>query len=112
MKILVTGGADYLGSVLCDRFLDAGHSVLAVDSLLYGQNGPLHLCANPAFDFVFGDVRDERLLAELVRQPDVIVPLAALVGAPACDKNPDAARSVNLDAIKLLNRLRGHGQLI
>jgi nucleoside-diphosphate-sugar epimerase len=110
--VLVTGAAGYLGSVLCERLLAAGHRVTALDNLMHRQNSLLHLASHPRFDFVFGDARDEGLLRDLVRRADVIVPLAAIVGAPACDRDPELARSVNLDAVLLLNRLRAPGQLV
>lgn len=111
-RILVTGGAGYLGSILCERLLAAGHRVTALDTLMYGQASLFHLCAHPAFDFVFGDARDEGLLARLVSEADVVIPLAAIVGAPACDRDPWLATSVNLDAVRLLNRLRSPSQLV
>jgi nucleoside-diphosphate-sugar epimerase len=111
-RVLVTGGAGYLGSILCERLLSAGYRVTVLDSLLYGQHTLFHLCSHPGFDFVFGDARKEEMLAPLVREADVIIPLAAVVGAPACDRDPWMATSVNLDAIRLINRLRGKGQLI
>jgi nucleoside-diphosphate-sugar epimerase len=112
MKVLVTGGAGYLGSVLSEHLLDAGHSVTCLDNLSLGQSGPFHLCENPRFDFVRGDARDEALLGRLLRTVDAIIPLACLVGAPACDRDPWTARAVNLDAIRLLNRLRSREQLV
>jgi nucleoside-diphosphate-sugar epimerase len=111
-RILVTGGAGYLGSILCEHLLAAGHRVTVLDNLMYGQHSLFHLCAHPAFDFVFGDARDERHLTPLVRGADAIVPLAAVVGAPACDRDPMLATSVNLDAVRLLNRLRSPSQLV
>ena len=111
-RVLVTGGAGYLGSILCERLLAAGHRVTALDNLMYGQHSLFHLCAHPAFDFVGGDVRDEALLAKLLRAADVVIPLAAIVGAPACDRDPWLATSVNLDAIRLLNRVRSPDQLV
>jgi nucleoside-diphosphate-sugar epimerase len=111
-KVLITGGAGYLGSVLSEHLLQAGHSVVVLDSLLFSQMSLFHLCANPRFDFVFGDVRDEALLKSRVKDADVIIPLACIVGAPACDRDPISARSVNLEAIKLLNRLRSKEQLV
>ena len=111
-RVLVTGGAGYLGSVLCEHLLDAGHQVTVIDSLLYGEPSLLHLCANPNFSFVFGDVRDEKLMRRLVKEADVLIPLAAIVGAPACDRDPWEARSVNLEAIRLLNRLRNPDQIV
>jgi len=111
-RVLVTGGAGYLGSVLCERLLAAGHRVTVVDNLLYGQQTLFHLCASADFTFVRGDVRDEELVRRLVRDADVIVPLAAIVGAPACARDPWLARGVNLDAVRLVNRLRSPGQLV
>jgi nucleoside-diphosphate-sugar epimerase len=111
-RVLVTGGAGYLGSVLCDRLLEMGSHVTVVDSLIYRQNSLFHLCANPRFDFFYGDARDEQLIRRLIAKVDVLVPLAAVVGAPACDRDPSFARSVNLDAIRLINRVRSPRQLV
>jgi nucleoside-diphosphate-sugar epimerase len=111
-QVLVTGGAGYLGSVLCEHLLKAGYRVTAIDRLIYGQHSLFHLCALPSFDFVFGDVRDERTLQPLIRKADVLIPLAAVVGAPACDRDPWLARSVNQEAIGMLNRLRSPNQLV
>lgn len=110
--VLVTGGAGYLGSVLCEHLLDKGYKVIVVDNLMYRQQSLFHLCSNTNFVFVFGDVRDEGLMRKLVKEADVIIPLAAIVGAPACDLDPDLAKSVNLKAIRLLNSLRGVDQLV
>jgi nucleoside-diphosphate-sugar epimerase len=112
--VLVTGGLGYIGSILCDHLLSAGLRVTALDNLMYGtgQQGLYHLCANPSFDFIKADVRDEEQMRAAVRGPDVIIHLAAVVGAPACDKDPLLARSVNLDAVRLLNRLRSPSQLV
>jgi len=112
VRVLVTGGAGYLGSVLCEHLLRAGHQVTALDNLCYGQQPLFQLCAEPRFDFVRGDARDERLLETLVKQADVLIPLAAVVGAPACDRDPWTAESVNLGAVRLLNRLRSPRQLV
>ena len=112
MRVLVTGGAGYLGSVLCERLLAAGHSVTALDALVHGVPSLLHLCAEPRFEFVRGDARDESLMKRLVRDVDAIIPLAAVVGAPACDRDPGLARSTNLEAVQLLLRLRSPAQLV
>jgi len=111
-KILITGAAGYLGSVICEHLLDAGYKVTAIDNLAYGQNSLFHLCANPGFDFVQGDVRDEEVIHGLLKEADVIIPLAAVVGAPACKRDPWLATSVNLEAVQLIKRLRSPQQLI
>ena len=112
MRVLVTGGAGYIGSILCETLLAAGHEVVCVDRLFFGQNGPFHLAAHPRFDFIRGDARDEALLRNALARADAIIPLAALVGAGACDADPETARSVNLDAVRLLLRLRSPRQLV
>ena len=112
MKVLVTGAAGYIGSILCEHLLAAGHHVIAVDKLIYGTSYLFHMCAHPCFEFVFGDVRDRSLMAGLVKQADVIIPLAAIVGMPACDREPLLAQSVNLEAILLLDEIRSPDQLI
>lgn len=109
-KVLVTGGAGYLGSVLVGYLLRRGHRITVVDNLLYGQTSLLHYSTHPSFEFVFGDVQDERLMRELLKDHDVILPLAAIVGAKACERDPYMARSVNLGAIVLLSRLRSPQQ--
>jgi nucleoside-diphosphate-sugar epimerase len=111
-QVLVTGGAGYLGSILCEHLLGAGYRVTVVDNLRYRQTPLFHLCARPEFDFVAGDVRDEGLMRRLVGEADVIIPLAALVGAPACDRDPWTAREVNFEAVRRLNRLRSRDQLV
>jgi nucleoside-diphosphate-sugar epimerase len=113
-QVLVTGGLGYIGSIVCEHLLEAGFRVTALDNLMYGtgQQGLYHLCANPRFDFIKGDVRDEEMLRGAVEQADVIIHLAAIVGAPACERDPLLATSVNLDSVRLLNRLRSPRQLV
>jgi nucleoside-diphosphate-sugar epimerase len=112
MHVLITGCAGYIGSILCERLLAAGHRVTGVDNLLYGDHNLFHLCANERFEFIRGDAREEPLIAKLVKSADVIVPLACLVGAPLCERDPLTATSVNLDAIRMINRLRSKQQLV
>ncbi|HJU63263.1 MAG TPA: NAD(P)-dependent oxidoreductase [Candidatus Binatia bacterium] len=112
LHVLITGGAGYLGSVLCERLLNAGWQVTTVDNLMYQQRSLFHLCGRPDFNFVFGDVRDKELMSRLVKAADVMIPLAAVVGAPACQRDQELARSVNLEAVRLLNRLRSAHQLV
>jgi len=111
-RVLITGGAGYLGSVMCEHLLAAGYHVTALDNLLYAQSSLFHFCANPRFDFVFGDARDEKLMAGLIAKHDVLIPLACVVGAPACDRDPLLARTVNFEAVAMLNRLRSKQQLV
>jgi len=113
-RVLVTGGLGYLGSIVCEHLLAAGYEVTALDNLMYGtgQQGLYHLCANPAFDFLKGDVRDEGLMKSALRRADAVIHLAAVVGASACDRDPALATGVNLDAVRLLNRLRSPRQLV
>lgn len=111
-RVLVTGGAGYLGSVVCEQLLAAGHTVTVIDNLMYGQNSLFHLCAHPSFDFIRGDVRDESCIKPNIKNSDIIIPLAAIVGAPACDRDPWLTQSVNFEAIRLINRLRSSKQLV
>ena len=102
MKILVTGGAGYIGAVLVPHLLDEGHEVTVLDNFLYGQGSLLDCCHDPRLSIVRGDARNETLVTEFLRRADAILPLACLTGAPLCDKYPQEARSVNLDAIALI----------
>jgi len=102
VKILVTGGAGYIGPVLVPHLLDEGHEVTVLDNFLYGQGSLLDCCHDPRLSIVRGDARNETLVTEFLRRADAILPLACLTGAPLCDKYPQEARSVNLDAIALI----------
>src|SRR5262245_44154807 len=110
--VLVTGAAGYLGSILCEHLLAKGYKVTAVDSLIYNQLTLLHLCANPSFEFVRADARDEQEMARLIKGKCILIPLAAVVGGPACDRDPWLAQTVNFDAIQMLNRLRSPDQRV
>jgi len=109
-RILITGGAGYLGSVLTEHFLKNNVRITCVDILRYEQQSPLQFVPNSNFTFVYGDVRDIRLMKDIVPKHDVLLPLAAIVGAPACDLYPEDAASINRDAVIMLNGLRSAEQ--
>lgn len=99
-KVLITGGAGYLGSVLTELLLEYDYEVTVVDNLLYKQTSLLHLCNNKNFTFIKADVTDKGLLQILTKENDIIIPLAAIVGAPACDANQELATAINFTQIK------------
>jgi len=111
-KVLVTGGAGYIGSVLVPALLDAGYHVTVLDNFLFGQAPLLECCHREGFEIVRGDCRDERVVAPLVKEADVIIPLAALVGAPLCNIDRLGAETINRDAVRLLCRLASPAQKI
>ena len=112
LKILVTGGAGYLGSTLVPELLDLGHQVTVVDNFIYKQSSLNHVCHKSNFKVVKGDVRIESVMKPLIKDADVIIPLAALVGAPICNQDPVGATTINHDSIILLLKLISKSQLI
>lgn len=98
MRVLVTGACGYLGAVLVPRLLAWGFEVTALDNMMYKTPSLASSCADKNFDFIKGDIRDERLMVDLISHADVIIPLAALVGAPLCAADPYGAQSINFDA--------------
>jgi nucleoside-diphosphate-sugar epimerase len=112
-NILVTGGAGYLGSILVPQLLADGHKLTVLDNLMYGQTSLSHVCYHDNFKIVRGDIRVETTMLPLIQQADIIIPLAAYVGAPLCNKDPVGASSVNHDAIlMMLNHLSPQQRLI
>ena len=99
MKILVTGAAGYIGSVLVPDLLSKGHSVVAIDNLMYKQTSLSHVVRHRNLELIFGDVRDNHLMNKCLSKADIIIPLAAIVGAPACDKDKDLAKSINKESM-------------
>jgi len=99
-KVLITGGAGYIGSVLTQELLNHDYHVTVLDNLAYKQTSLLHVCNDRNFIFVKGDVTNKALLQHLVYKADIIIPLAAIVGAPACDANKELATAINFTQIK------------
>ena len=108
----MTGGAGYIGSILVPMLLGEGFRVTVLDNFLYGQASLLDCCHHPGLRIVRGDARVEGLLKRLVPEADVLIPLACLVGAPLCEKRPDEARTINLEAVEAVVRLSRDGQKI
>ena len=112
LKILVTGGAGYLGSTLVPALLEAGHTVTVLDNFLFRQASLNHVCHHPRFDVVRGDVRVEATVAPLLKNADAVIPLAALVGAPICERDPVGATTTNRDAILAMLRWLSPAQMV
>jgi len=98
-RILVTGGSGYIGSILVPELLRRGYQVVVMDSFVHRQNSLAHVCHDKALELVNADVRDIETLNRHAGEADIIIPLAAIVGAPACDRDPTAAKAVNRDAV-------------
>lgn len=111
-NILITGGAGYLGSVMVPFFLDKGYRVTVLDNFMYGQTSLLDVCHHDGLELVRGDSRDAQALKPLIKNADILIPLAALVGAPLCDRDRLAAGSINRDAVDLLCSLSSKDQKI
>ncbi|MEW5894595.1 MAG: NAD(P)-dependent oxidoreductase [Candidatus Omnitrophota bacterium] len=112
MKILVTGGAGYLGSILVPRLLHEGHEVTVLDNFMYNQTPLLDCCIDPKLTIVRGDARDRELVKKLMKDADAIFPLACLTGAPLCNKDPWAAEAILRDAVKMIAGEKSGDQLI
>jgi nucleoside-diphosphate-sugar epimerase len=110
--VLVTGGAGYLGSVLVPALLERGWGVTVLDQFVYDQTSLLACCAHPNFRVIRGDCRSASVLRRAVAEADVVIPLAALVGAPACSADEVTARTTNFEALQLLLKLRSPAQRV
>jgi nucleoside-diphosphate-sugar epimerase len=102
MKILVTGGAGYIGSVLTPLLLAQGYDVTVIDNMTYDKNSLASCCQYESFQLVSGDCRDTGLIKAYLAKVDIVIPLAALVGAPLCKRDEVGARTINYEAIKLM----------
>ncbi len=109
-RVLVTGGAGYIGSVMVPELLKAGYHVTVVDNFMYKQNSLAHVCHEKNFNVVFGDVRSQDLMKKLVSQADIAIALAALVGAPLCERDTVGAMTINRDAIRELAKMMSPDQ--
>lgn len=112
MKILVTGGAGYIGSIMVPRLLSEGYEVIVIDNFMYNQASLLDCCFSKKLEIVRGDVRDKSLIAKYIKSADVILPLACITGMPACNKDTIAAKTTNYDAVKLICDLKSKDQKI
>ena len=112
MKILITGGAGYIGSVLTPALLAQGHEVTVLDNFYFRQNSLADCCQYDTFQVVRGDCRDEALVKPLVAKADLLIPLAALVGVPLCNADRIATQTTNQDAVEMLCRLTSPQQRI
>ena len=111
-KILVTGGAGYLGSVLVPELLSKGHSVTVIDNFMYEQTSLLEACRSENLEIINADARDEEILSLHLKDKEFIFPLACLTGAPLCKKSPIDAKTINLGAIESIIKLRSPNQKI
>lgn len=111
-NILVTGGAGYLGSILVPELLKLGHKITVLDNFMFGQNSLLECCAHENFNVKKGDARDEDILKPLLKKADYIIPLAALVGAPLCDRDKIGTITTNRDAVASISKLASKEQRI
>lgn len=112
MKILVTGAAGYIGSVLVPELLKKGHRVTAIDNFMYNQATLLDCCHDKNLTVIRGDARDKTLVSEYLKEADVIIPLACITGVPACRRDAVAARTVIFDAVKMILELHSKEQKI
>jgi len=112
MKILITGAAGYIGSVMVPILLEKGHEIVAVDNFMYAQTSLLDCCYYKTLTVIRGDARDKDLISTCLKKADAIFPLACYTGAPLCDKDPWGARTTGLDAITMLLKLRSREQRV
>jgi len=111
-KVLITGGAGYLGSILTEVLLNKKYQVTVLDNLVYKQTSVAPFTYNKNFKFILGDVTNKTLLKSLVEQHDIIIPLAAIVGMPACKAQPELTIKVNYEQVKNITQWASKNQMI
>ena len=111
-KILITGGAGYIGSMLTTKLIEKGYRVTVIDSLQFSKNSLNHLFAHKNFKFIYGDVRNKNLIKKNIKKHNIIIPLAALVGAPLCEKYKKEAKEINFESIKYMLKIINKKQKI
>ena len=111
-KILITGGAGYIGSMLTTKLIEKGYRVTVIDSLQFSKNSLNHLFAHKNFKFIYGDVRNKNLIKKNIKKHNIIIPLAALVGAPLCEKYKKEAKEINFESIKYMLKIVNKKQKI
>jgi nucleoside-diphosphate-sugar epimerase len=112
MRILITGGAGYIGSILTPTLLAKGYEVTVLDNFMFRQSSLADCCQYDSFQVVRGDCRDERVIKDLLKDTDIIIPLAALVGAPLCKKDVIGTQTTNFDAVQMICQLASIDQRI
>lgn len=111
-NVLISGGAGYIGNVLTNFLLNKNFNVTVYDNLIHRQSGIIENCSNPNFNFVYGDVRDQKSYKELIDKNDIIINLAAYVGAPLCNRFPKEAKQVNQESAEFLAKNTSNNQLV
>ena len=111
-KILITGGAGYIGSMLTTKLIEKGYKVTVIDNLQFSKNSLDHLFIYKNFKFIFGDVRDKNLIKKNVKKQNIIIPLAALVGAPLCEKYKKEAKEINFESVQYMLKIINKRQKI
>ena len=112
VRVLITGGAGYIGSILTDKLLRSDYEVTVLDNFMYNQTSLNHLIGNKKLNVINADVRNFTIVKKYLSACDVIIPLAAIVGAPACKKDPAGSTSINKNSVYEILKNLSNDQLI